>query len=422
MGGGFEIDLPEGTYRLIAAKGPEYTPVDKTITVSPAGNNAVQVELRRWIDMSRRGWHSGDCHIHFARPDKSANEPLRIWTQAEDLRVGNVLRMGDGLGTYFEQYAFGRAGRFVGRGGILVPGQEDPRTNVLGHSMHLNIQQPVHDEKAYYLYGKMFDETHRQGGIAGYAHVYNDLFTVRRDMALNVPRGKVDFAEIAEFGSVKPELYSEFLNLGFRITAVGGSDAPWGGTADADEWYNGVLAGRTFATLGPILEFTVDGHPPGDDLECKPGQRLKIHAKALTGKGAAPIGCLQVIANGEVIREADASGNEAVLDFDLPSERSLWLAARTRDAHTSPLYITVNGRRHWKISDVPRLIAARERDLDEIQKLLENNGETMQTHWTPDRENIDSFRRERAQLDEAVREARRIYQSLRAEAGVAASH
>ncbi len=425
----FQIDLPEGTYRLIATKGPEYKALDRSITVSAGGKNEVQAELKRWIDMSRLGWHSGDCHLHFARQSPDANEPLRLWTQAEDLRMSNILRMGDLLGTYFEQYAFGTAGRYVGPGGTLVPGQEDPRTKIMGHVIALNLQQPVHNDKNYCLYSKVFDEVHRQGGLFGYAHVYSDLFTVRRDMALNVPRRTVDFAEFAEFGSVKTDLYYEFLNLGFRLTAAGGSDAPWGGSCgdartyvytgkpfDADDWFKGLKAGHTFATLGPLLEFTVDGHLPGDGIEPKPGQRLKVHAKAMAN-GATPIGTLQVVANGDVVREIEASNDMAVLDFEPPVEGSMWIAARVKDAHTTPVYVTVAGRRHWKTSAVARLIAVRGHDLDDIEKLIETTDERVQMGSKSDREDLVALRRDGQELRQMVRESRAVYEKLRAEAG-----
>jgi hypothetical protein len=29
--------------------------------------------------MSAKGWHSGDCYIHYARPDREANQRLMLW-------------------------------------------------------------------------------------------------------------------------------------------------------------------------------------------------------------------------------------------------------------------------------------------------------------------------------------------------------
>jgi hypothetical protein len=47
---------------------------------------------------------------------------------SRDVHVASVLRMGDARETYFEQYRFGKAGRFVSGDYALVAGQEDPRT------------------------------------------------------------------------------------------------------------------------------------------------------------------------------------------------------------------------------------------------------------------------------------------------------
>lgn len=428
--GGFTIDVPPGSYRLIVSKGPEYLPVDRVLSVSAGGAEKQTVELRRWIDMAARGWHSGDTHIHFARPNPQANERVALWARAEDLHVGNILRMGDAQETYFEQYAYGRPGRFVYRRGALVPGQEDPRTGVLGHTISLNILRPIRDaERRYYLYSTTFDEAHRQGGLSGYAHVNSDSFLVHRDLTLNVPRGKVDFGEICEFGEVGTDLYYEFLNLGFRLTAVGGSDAPWGGTVgdsrvyvhtdaplDPDQWFAALKQGRTFVTAGPMLEFTVNDQLPGGQLVPGRGARLKIHARASAGSGTAPLNRLEVVANGVVVRSAEASGNSAALDFELPAQRSIWIAARTVGAHTTPVYVTVDGKRHWNLALVPGLLDKRLRTLDDIDRLIAQKGEGIFPARAPEWENPEAFRRGSAELHQMVQEAREVYLHLQKEA------
>ena len=110
---------------------------------------------------------------------------------------------------------------------IIVPGQEDPRTNVIGHTIFLNIQKPIRQpEGLYYFYGAIFDEAHHQGALGGYAHVVGDLFFVHRDMTLNIPRNKADFVEICEFGEVVPDVYYEFLNLGFKMPRLVAATLP----------------------------------------------------------------------------------------------------------------------------------------------------------------------------------------------------
>jgi hypothetical protein len=56
-----------------------------------------------------------------------------------------------------------------------------------------------------------------------------------------------------------------------------------------------------------------------------------------------PRGPLEIVANGEVFRSADPAGNSAALDFEQPADKSMWIAARCTDAHTKPIYVTVEG-------------------------------------------------------------------------------
>lgn len=426
--GAFTIDLPVGAYRLIAAKGPEFVPIDRSVTIGAAGRTE-KVELRRWIDMSARGWHSGDDHIHYARPDQRSNQQLLLWMEAEDLRIGNILRAGDGRATYFEQYAFGKAGRFVQSSLALVPGQEDPRTRVLGHTINLNLLRPVRDlERGYYLYGVAFDDTHRQGGLTGFAHVNSGSFNVVRGMTIEIARNRVDFSEICQLGQVGTALWYEFLNLGFRMTAAGGSDVPWGGNVGdsrmyvytggaftPDQWFGGVRKGHTFVTAGPMLDFTVSGHLPGDEFTATKGENLKIHARAMTGSSAVRLDPLEIVANGDVIRTGNPGGASASLDFELPADRSMWIAARVTGAHTTPVYITVDGKRHWKSGAVPALLEKRLTILKDIDKLIDEDGTSINPGREIEWENAESFRRGTAELRNMVREAREIYLQLRRE-------
>ncbi len=427
--GEFQVPVPPGSYRLIASKGPEFVPVDRVVSLM-AGQNAIEtVKLERWTDMSKKGWHSGDGHLHFERLDDAANQRLALWVQAEDVKVANVLRMGDARKTYFEQYAFGEAGRFAHAGGVFVPGQEDPRTSFSGHTISLNLQKAIRFPETYYLYSKVYDEAHRQGGLSGYAHVNSGEYFVDRDMTLNIARGKVDFAEICEFGNINTDIYYQFLNLGFRVTATAGSDVPWGGTAgdarfyvytgkpqvDAGEWFRALGRGRTFVTLAPMLEFEVDGRPPGDELLAEKGQKLRVRARATVASAAVPLGALEIVANGEVVRSAEPDGNKASVDFEIPASGSMWIAARTRDSHTTPVYVTVGGQRHWRTSEVPQLLAKRQEQLDEIERVLGEGEASIGPGRDAIWENPAAFRNSAEQLRQMVAEARQVYIRLEQE-------
>ena len=250
-----------------------------------------KITLKRWIDMPARGWYSGDMHVHWERTSAAANAPLLRWTQAEDVHVASILRMGDARETYFEQYGFGKAGRFVSGDYALAPGQEDPRTNIIGHTLHLNLQAPVRDTDRYYLYNLVFDEVARQGGLNGYAHMQQPDglgFFVRRDMTTRSPRAaKPIFSRCASSAIWVEETYYEFLNLGFPLAVAAGSDVPWGNTVGTSRvymlirkvFYSGCVvrrfkSGTHVCHHRPMLDFTVSGQLPGSVIQAHRGDVL----------------------------------------------------------------------------------------------------------------------------------------------------
>jgi len=110
---------------------------------------------------------------------------------------------------------------------------------------------------------------------------------------MNIPRGKVDFGEILQFGVLGTDLYYEFLNLGYPLTASAGSDLPWGGSIgevrvfaylgekkfSADNWFQAFGNGHTFVSSGPMLELDVEGALPGDTLKLNKDRAVKVQAR-----------------------------------------------------------------------------------------------------------------------------------------------
>ena len=204
----FSIRLPAGKWRLAVAHGVEFSPFSEEFEVSAGASLARKVRLKRWVDMPRMGWYSGDDHVHYPRMKPEQNEFLLTWARAEDIHVANILRMGDIKDIYFEQAAYGKASHYQRGDYVLTTGQEDPRTNIAdqGHVIALNITAPIRDVSRYHQFDYMFDEAHKQGALTGYAHIAwaSDYYTRNNaptrfpswDTNINVVRGKVDFLEI----------------------------------------------------------------------------------------------------------------------------------------------------------------------------------------------------------------------------------
>src|SRR5262245_19332181 len=66
--GACEIRLPSGVpLRLQATKGPEYAPLDQTVTLG-VGQMALRLAIERRTDSRASGWVSVDSRCHFIPP------------------------------------------------------------------------------------------------------------------------------------------------------------------------------------------------------------------------------------------------------------------------------------------------------------------------------------------------------------------
>lgn len=394
----FDISLPAGKWRLAVARGIEYYPVFEEFNNAGGETRTSTISLRRWVDMAKRGWYSGDDHIHMVRMTPEQNEFLMTWSLAEDIHVSNTLRMGDMKAVFFENVGYGKDSRFQKGEYVLVSGQEDPRLDIheQGHAISLNIQAPVRDVSRYHLYGWLFDAVHAQGGLTGYAHVAWAIQLYRKgreetfatwDSTINVPRDKVDFLEILQFRLLGLEDYYDFLNLGYKLTASAGSDIPWGNTIGevrmyvytgpnftADAWFDSMKAGRTFVTNGPMVELAADGVPVGGEVKVGKNVNLRIKARAWAPPSIGAPKTLEIVSHGRVIHSVEShntSTQELKADFSLKVEASQWIAARVTSqngalAHTSPVYVIVDGQNFRNQKDLPELVARRLKVLDYI--------------------------------------------------------
>ncbi len=356
----FAARLPAGKWRLSVERGIEYVPFSQEFELRAGQTIDCNVVLRRWVNMPAMGWYSGDDHVHFPRMARANDEFLMTWAQAEDVHLVNVLRMGDIKQTYFEQSAYGKSSHYQDDAYALASGQEDPR-DVLGHTIALDIPSPVRESSHYLLYGAMFDQARRIGGITGYAHL---AWSHPLDANVNVPRRKVDFLEILQFRRLGTGDYYDFLNLGFHLTASAGSDLPWGNTIgearvytytggrfSPDRWYAAFRKGHTFVTNGPMLLMRAGSVIPGDEVKLHHSDTLVVSLRTWAPPETGTPKRVELIAGGKVILAVDAPDpdtRELHFDFRLSPEKSTWIAARTETrnggfAHTSPIYIVVDG-------------------------------------------------------------------------------
>ena len=126
VAGPFEMTVPAGKWEIAIRRGIEQIAISDTVTLQSGTTLEKTYTLRRWVDVPKRGWYSGDDHVHFRILSDDDARRLMTWVRAEDLHVANVVKMGDIVRTYFEQRGFGKEYRIIAGDYILSPGQEDP--------------------------------------------------------------------------------------------------------------------------------------------------------------------------------------------------------------------------------------------------------------------------------------------------------
>lgn len=444
VSGHYESYVPTGTYTIVVSKGPEYRVANRTFRVDANSTTNIRIELARWIDMHLSGWYSGDAHVHYARTDELDDKNLLLVAQAEDLQVINTLQMGNQGNIYYPQHVW----RPIHRGSekyFLVPGQEDPRTGHLGHTLHLNLKDQVRDPLRYFIYSSIFERTRAQGGTVGYAHVRDegafDKFDVgaRKGLALNVPLGLVDFVEVLEFGYVSTGTWFDYLNLGYKLSPSAGTDYPYhsqlpgavrsyvnvGTHFTPNAWFAALRQGRTFVTNGPMLDVQANNQPLGSELDLKRGEILNIKATASLNPDIDTLDSLSVIEQGDVIKEmrSGIGASKLTLSADIPIEHGTWFVVQAKGkggkdhgntiAVSAPIYVRMDGQKFWKPKAVPSILKRIKGDLEAVMRYEPHNYESWDIDESKD---VETWESQKAILADQVKAANAIYDDLLARA------
>jgi hypothetical protein len=392
----YEGAVPAGTYDLVVSRGLEYRVHQSKFEVKAGQTTSVNVALQRYSDMPSKGWYSGDSHIHVTR-DEVADPKIWGFVAAEDVHVGNLLEMGNITNVYFHQpKAWGKASRFERDGHFIVSGQEAPRAAFMGHTVHFNIDRPIHlrtDE--YFQYHKVFEEFQRTGGLSGFAHLGwsargGSSPRVIRGVNLLAPLGLVDFIEVLQGGRLVTEGWYRLLNLGIRVTPAAGTDWPYSdfpgivrffvkvdGPFNLDKWFESFGKGRSFVTNGPTLDFTINGKTMGEELRVKRGTKLDISALARLNPDVDSFDRLELVVGGDVTDTISSGGTDSArLRKQITADRSMWIAVRAHGgkqaannmtvAHSAPIYVVVDGEPAWNRDKVPETIAELRGQLQEL--------------------------------------------------------
>jgi hypothetical protein len=394
--GSCEIALPPGLIHIKVYKGPEYVPIQHEMQLT-AGKLALRFTLERWSHLRQQDWYPGDIRAHFLSPQAAVLEGA-----AEDLAVVNLLACAtmvqdqdDFGGEVGERRAYANLLDFSGqepvvhRAGCMVIVNTHNTHPLLGSLGLLNCHRVVYPlnfgafaTTNYYdnwTLADWCDQCHRKHGLVVWTRTLGVSGSKHYGEALaDLILGKVEAIEVDNFGWTdqqhpSPFPWYELLNCGIRVPLVGSSNKdnnylPLGCVrtyAHLNEhqplnyaaWIEAVRSGRTFVTNGPSLLLTVNDQDLGATIQIAAGQPVRVHAEA---RSLVPFEHLEIVVNGEVVARQTPSGgpSTASIETEIRVPTGGWLAARCWGAawvpgwgvgqriyaHTSPLYVSVEGR------------------------------------------------------------------------------
>jgi TolB protein len=387
-----EMAVPAGEVEVDVMRGFEYGFEQRKIDIKSDATASLIVRMRPTIPYEPAEWISGDVHVHMNYAGTYRNTPAHLVEQAaaenlaivEDLVVNKEQRIPDIA--YFSP----KLDPASTLNHLLLHGQEF-HTSYWGHLGLLNLTRnfilpgyaAYPNTAAASLYpanAKVADMAHQQSGLVGYVHPFDSVPDPSKDASLtaelpvDVALGKVDYIEVLGFSDHKStaEVWYKLLNCGFRLPTAAGTDfmgnyaslrGPIGlnrvyaemnpGPLKIAPWLASIKAGRTFATNGPLLQFSLGGQGIGGDVRLDERQEVKFSAEM---SSTVPIDHLQIVCNGKVAKDLAVTGGRksARVQGSIPLDASGWCVLRAFSdkaeypildlypyATTSPVYFSV---------------------------------------------------------------------------------
>ncbi len=393
--GPVEVVVPAGGITVMAARGFELEPAATSVEVAGGATVDIELALRPLPALPGGSRLSGDLHVHMNYGGTYRNTPQRLLAQAsaEDLDlvfnliVNKEQRIPDVAYSSFS----GAPDPASTADRVLLHGQEFHTSywghlGLLGLSEHLLLPDYVGypETAAVSLYptnAVVADLAHAQGALVGYVHPYevselpDPSLGRSHAFPVDVALGKVDYFEVMGFSDHRAtaSIWHRLLNLGFRIPAGAGTDAmanyaslrgPVGtnrtyvpvpaGPVRSDLFLEGLRAGRSLATNGPLLDFTLGGAALGDTVSSPRAPATLPYTAAL--RSIVPIEHLEVVCNGRVAAALALSSSSTVDDLAgvLTLPTSAWCTLQAWNegptlpildsypyATTSPIYVEV---------------------------------------------------------------------------------
>ena len=389
------MKLPVGKIYIEVSKGFEIKPVRKVVNISEEANQ-IEIEIEKVLDWREKGWVTADTHVHFLSPNSALLEGAAEGVNIVHLLASQWGELFTNIGDFDGKTTIGST-EAGGDGEYLVRVGTENRQHVLGHISLLGYDGDIitplttggPDESALgdpieTLLTEWAEQCKKQDGIVILPHFPNP----RLENAATIVSGKADGVEMTSWGSLYNGIdpYSladwyRYLNCGYFVAAVGGTDKMSAGTAVGtirtyakirdnheftfDEWKEAIRMGQTFVSYGPLMNFTVDGKPMGSKIEMSSnGGTVDISWNVASV--TVPMTRVDLIVNGEVAESQEVSPDKGIGNWNKKVDESSWYALLVRGhypdkpeiitAHSSPVMINLEGSRMLAAADAVTIL------------------------------------------------------------------
>ncbi len=390
-----QIMLPPGRIYIELSKGFEIRPVRKSIEVR-ADTEEIVIPIERVLPWRERGWVTADTHVHFLSPMSAllegAGEGVNVvnllasqWgelmTNVGDFdgktTWGSKEAGGDGeyfvrVGTENRQHVLGHISLLGYEGSIIVPMTTGgPNESAIGDAIEVLLTEWARQCK-------------KQNGVVILPHFPNP----RAEHAASIVEGVIDGVEMTSWGDLYSGInpYSladwyRYLNCGYLVAAVGGTDKMTAATAVGTvrtyahldprhefsyaAWKEAVRRAETFVTYGPLIEFAVEGKPMGSRIKL-PASGGTLDVTWEVASVTVPMSRVELIVNGEIRESVAVNPDHDAGHWPVKVDRSYWLALLVRGhyadkpeivaAHSSPVMAEVEGSEFFAAADAVTIL------------------------------------------------------------------
>ena len=381
--GTVQLDLVPGNYSYEIERGPEYLIRTGSVTVTAAATQNLDLKIGRMANLATEGWWSGELHVH--RPV----DDIKLLMQAEDLHVAPVMTWWNARNEWSTRKPPANLLVQFDRNHFYhVMAGEDEREG--GALLYFNLKEPLPISSAKREYPspmKFLGEARRHPGVwvdiekpfwwdapvwlasgqvdsVGLANNHMCRDQMYESEAWGKPRDPARLPAPRGTGFWTQEIYYHILNSGLRVPPSAGSASgvlpnpvgynrvyvQAGPGLTYEKWWEGLRAGRSFVSNGPLLRCKANGQWPGHVFKSESRLEIEIEA-AITSRD--PISTIEIIKNGRVERavpfeEWQRTGKLGTVAFT----GSGWFLIRAisdnpktfRFASTAPFYVEIGDR------------------------------------------------------------------------------